>query len=378
MALFTLLVPVYAVFASFFFPHLISMLNPNILINPFGCNIFLFMNGLVILTICWQAYSNAGKLSRQPRFLGWATAATLLAYILGLFKLLLVLGSGMSWGRPLRIRGRIVQPELKNGTDWCQGEVPNPEDMDLKSRLALEALWLHDAKKEYASVPAFARLTWQLIALGAPSDLIRDLHLAGLQEIDHTKKCFALASGFGSGPQTITPMFEILSDFDNIKGEPFSFLAVDSLIDGCLLEGFNADSAEACALICQDPVSLKVIRQIAREERFHAELSWRVLEFCLSQNPHQVRQALLEAVATLSQTERPTAASAQNQKLLDEANPQILQRFGRITDEKLAEIWPKRLSETKYRLATLLSKESGENFSRISQTAGAKFDFPQL
>ena len=38
-------------------------------------------------------------------------------------------------------------------------------------RAALEALWLHDAQKEHASVPAFSRISWMLAAVGAPADV---------------------------------------------------------------------------------------------------------------------------------------------------------------------------------------------------------------
>lgn len=67
-------------------------------------------------------------------------------------------------------------------------------------------------------------------------------------------------------------MPEILFQFNNITGNPYESLAKDSLYEGCLLEGFNADTTIASAEICKDPVSLKVINQIAREESFHAEV----------------------------------------------------------------------------------------------------------
>lgn len=68
---------------------------------------------------------------------------------------------------------------------------------DAETRAALRDLWLHDARKEHASGPAFGQVAWQLMALGAPADLVRRAHESCLQEIDHAERCSALASACG-------------------------------------------------------------------------------------------------------------------------------------------------------------------------------------
>jgi hypothetical protein len=131
--------------------------------------------------------------SRWPGILSSITAP-----IIGLFSffLLVMAGLGGGWGRPLRIRGRQLHPELREGADWTSGDRPDASDLDAATRKALAALWLHDAQKEHASVPAFSRIAWMLAAVGAPAELMAWSHKAALEEIEHAQKCFALAAGY--------------------------------------------------------------------------------------------------------------------------------------------------------------------------------------
>jgi len=132
----------------------------------------------------------------------------------GLFAVIALLGNGLlgaaggaallfvglggaAWGRPLRVKGRQVHADLEEGTDWAKGDPPDGSDLDPATCRALEALWLHDAQKEHASVPAFSRVSWLLAAAGAPPELLRWSHRAAIEEIAHARLCFALAAGYG-------------------------------------------------------------------------------------------------------------------------------------------------------------------------------------
>lgn len=50
--------------------------------------------------------------------------------------------AGMGWGRPLRVHGKQVFPQLTQGADWTQGERPALDGLNAATRAALEALWL--------------------------------------------------------------------------------------------------------------------------------------------------------------------------------------------------------------------------------------------
>lgn len=266
-------------------------------------------------------------------------------------------GMGGAWGRPLRIRGRQVHPNLRQGSDWTRGQRPHSEDLDDPTRRALEALWLHDAQKEHASVPAFSRISWMLAAVGAPAELVEWSHRAALEEIEHTRLCFALAAGYGERSHSVEPMPELLLGFDTGR-DPLITLAVESLGDGCQLEDFNADVAAECARVCREPITRGVLETIAVEERSHAEFSWALLEWLLARDADRVRPALEEALARLVSYPRPTAVAHDKLALVAAADGALLRSHGRLPDERWAELWDARLTNTIRRVRTLLDNST--------------------
>lgn len=265
---------------------------------------------------------------------------------------------GGAWGRPLRIRGQQRHPSLRAGSDWTQGERPSPAGLDEPTRAALEALWLHDAQKEHASVPAFSRISWLLAAVGAPADLLAWSHRAALEEIDHTRRCFALAAGYAGRSHSVEPMPDLLLGGLDLQGDPRAVLAAESLADGCQLEDFNADVAAECARVCEEPVTRSVLAQIAREERSHAEFSWALVTWLLQRDRPYVEAALRDALAKLARYPRPTAVSADKQERVARADPDALRRHGRLPDARWAALWDARLALTTGRVTALLAAET--------------------
>lgn len=277
---------------------------------------------------------------------------------LGIMALAIGSGGG-AWGRPLRIRGRVRHPELRRGDDWTRGERPDASGLDAPTRAALEALWLHDAQKEHASVPAFSRVAWMLSAVGAPAELLSRTFRAAQEEIEHTELCFALAAGYGGRTHTVEPMPELLLDGAlEVRGNALVHLAVESLKDGCLLEDYNADVAARCAEGCEEPVTRRVLETIAVEERSHAELSWSIVAFCLRVGGEPVRVAVAKTRGELSAYERPTAADREKAALVAKADASRLRAHGRIPDSEWAALYELRLEATRARAEQLLSGAS--------------------
>lgn len=263
-------------------------------------------------------------------------------------------GSGGAWGRPLRVRGKQLHPTLTAGSDWTRGARPDPSGLDEATRRALEALWLHDAQKEHASVPAFSRVSWLLAAAGAPAELLEGAHRAALEEIEHTRLCFALAAGYSGRSFSVEPMPDLVVGGMDVRGDPRVLLAVESLKDGCLLEDFNADVAAACALVCSEPVTRGVLELIAREERSHADFSWAVVEFLLQRDRQVVDGPLRRALTELEAYPRPTAVSRAALKLVAKADVNTLRAHGRLGDDEWATLWDLRLGATRTRMKACL------------------------
>jgi hypothetical protein len=309
----------------------------------------------------WSAI--AGGLAALAAPAGWAAGA--LIALIGNSG-----GMGGAWGRPLRVRGRQLHPELREGSDWTDGDRPDPSGLDPATRLALEALWLHDAQKEHASVPAFARISWLLAAVGAPADLTAWAHRAALEEIAHTRLCFALAAGYGGRSHSVEPMPELVVGGGAVGAErdPLVTLAVESLTDGCQLEDFNADVAAACARVCQEPVTRSVLERIAREERSHADFSWALLGWLVGRHGPRVEPALRQALATIGRYPRPTAVGGDKVALVAAAEPALLRRHGRLPDAEGAAAWDARLQVTREKTERLVGSAAPR--AKPSRAAG--------
>jgi hypothetical protein len=295
-----------------------------------------------------------GIFQRGSRVVGVLAALT--APAIWAASMVPLIGFGSGWGRPLRIRGRQLHPGLRRGSDWTAGDRPSPADLGASTRRALAALWLHDAQKEHASVPAFSRISWLLAAVGAPAELLAWSHRAALEEIEHAQKCFALAAGYGGQTWTVEPMPDLLLGGLDSREDPLVLLATESIADGCQLEDFNADVAATCAVSCEEPATCEVLDQIAREERSHAEFSWAVLAWTLERAPERIRPVIAQRVEKLHEIRRPTAVSWQKLVLVAAADPAELRRHGRIPDTQWAELWAVRLAATRERLVRLLDQ----------------------
>lgn len=117
---------------------------------------------------------------------------------------------------------------------------------------------LSRAQQEYESVPAFARVAFQLWAHGAPAELIARAHRAAIEEVEH-------ARAFGGAVDAVP--------LPPLNAGTLRELAIESLVDGVYGEGRAAEQLAAEALREPDRVKRRVLEQIASEERGHAELA---------------------------------------------------------------------------------------------------------
>ncbi|AKV00742.1 hypothetical protein AKJ09_07405 [Labilithrix luteola] len=214
------------------------------------------------------------------------------------------LGIG-GWGRPLRIGKRAVTPDVRASKEWARGPRPDPSGLDDVTRAVLRDLWLHDARKEHASVPAFGRVARHLVALGAPSDLVRRAHLSCLQEIDHAERCFALASAYAGEDLGVQPMPALYGGDDALPRDRTKALvqvATEALVDGALLEDFNAELARTALDDVRDPACREALVRIVEDESEHAALAWDILAYCVAEGGEPVVCALRAKNASIGET----------------------------------------------------------------------------
>jgi hypothetical protein len=206
---------------------------------------------------------------------------------------------GFSRGRQLRRFGRVLLPTLRTSPAWTTPEMVLEGHEGAPSGLADQ--WRENGKTEHASVAAFARLTLDLMALGAPPTLIAAANQDALDEIRHTELCFSLAralDGKSVSPGPF-PQAQRVATLPRSRTLALAKLAVDSLVDGALHEGVSARIIAKLAQRCEVPAIRAALKEIAADEGRHAAHGWAVVGWCLDEGGRPVAEALLGAIRAL-------------------------------------------------------------------------------
>jgi hypothetical protein len=141
----------------------------------------------------------------------------------------------------------------------------------------LAAYWLDVAALEHASVASFARFTLDLLAVGAPAHLVAEAQRAALDEVEHARLAYGLASAYagrtlGPGPLDVAGVAPCADAGDLLRSV---------VMEGCVGETVSVVEALAAADAAADPAIIAAYRRIAADEQRHAELAWRTLAWLL-------------------------------------------------------------------------------------------------
>jgi hypothetical protein len=178
-----------------------------------------------------------------------------------------------------------------------------PEDAN-----AVAEQWREMGRGEHASIAVFARLSLDLLALGAPSRLLRQAQRAGLDEVAHADLCFSLARAV-DGREVGPAPFRAASSAgqcSRFRWLALSQLAVGSLIEGVMFEGYAAALAGKLAAACEEPALARILSTIAEDEGRHAAHAWDVLEWCIAEGGFAVTCVVRGALRKLPERVRST------------------------------------------------------------------------
>jgi hypothetical protein len=182
-------------------------------------------------------------------------------------------------GRPMSHDGALVLAGERSTEGWSglDADAVARDVRALASDAEIEALVDHlrrIAILEHASVAAFARVSLELLALGAPAELVRAAHVAALDEIRHAELCWSLLAALegtprGPGPMSIPPF---------VADDRAQILA-STIVDGCIGETVGSLVLHEAARVCRVPSLAALYRSIAEEESEHAVLAFRIARF---------------------------------------------------------------------------------------------------
>ena len=200
-------------------------------------------------------------------------------------------------GRPLRGRnGRVQRAQARRG----HSHLTDRQAMHLRHevRLALASHWTAQGELEHSSVVAYQDLARRLALLDAPDELVRRSLSAAVQEADHWTRCFELAGRYLG--QSLRPgRLRRPLRLPRSRTAELTSLAVESLRDGMLLEGYASAMAAARADRASDGRVVETLRVIAADEIHHVALSADVLAWCVREGGSAVAQLVEAAAADL-------------------------------------------------------------------------------
>jgi len=183
-------------------------------------------------------------------------------------------------GRPARVDGEPRFAALEVDAAW-HAAIEVDVNLDAETRRRLAASWLEAARMEHASVAAFSATSLRLMALGAPPELIAATHRAALDEIEHARIAFALASAYAGSPVSPAGFEEVAR---GVCSELVDF-AIETFVDGCIGETAAALEAERASAAAVDPAIQAILARIAVDEARHAELAWQIVAWCVRREP---------------------------------------------------------------------------------------------
>jgi len=186
-------------------------------------------------------------------------------------------------------------------------------------RAPLAASWLRAAQMEHASIASFGRFALQLLAFGAPSALVEEAHVAALDEIEHARICFALASAYGGERYGPGPLDAVTGGLST----DLETMVCGNVEEGCVGETLSALEAEEAARQATDPAVRAALECIAYDEGQHAQLGWSVWGWALAVAP-QVKAA--------SELAFEVALAAARAGFPDDATGKELEPHGRLAN----------------------------------------------
>lgn len=238
-------------------------------------------------------------------------------------------------GRPWVIDGAPATAKLVRGTTAWSGELERAAELAPDVRELLTIAWARDGQFEHASIASFARVVVELLSLGAPPELILASRMAIADELEHARRCFALASRYagvaiGPGPLPLPR--------ERDRVDPVA-VALAVFEDGCVNESVAAAEAAIAAAECSDALVRATLERIAADEREHAALAWKTLRWLLDSHGHEVAPALRRQLATLGAP--LTRMSSGSPSKLD----RTLREHGRLPADERAAIHRKVFAE---------------------------------
>lgn len=192
------------------------------------------------------------------------------------------------YGRPLTLGGAPRLAPLVRGEGWSAGATG-----EVRPDLTRARAWAQVGRAEHASVASFARFALELMAVGAPAELVSLAHAAAMDEVRHAQLAFGLVRRFGGASVEPGPL--PLADLRVEADLPT--IAAAATREGCIAETLSALQTAAARDRADDAAEHAVLGVVTRDEERHAALAWRFVRWAIQHGGEPVRAAVSAALS---------------------------------------------------------------------------------
>ena len=179
-------------------------------------------------------------------------------------------------GTPLEAEHQRLMLRRRATIQWAQSTAPTLTDAE---RTRLGATWMRRSEAEYLAVSTFSILAIDLVAAGAPADVLSLCLRAGIDEVRHAELCLRMAELY-TGERNLPP-----PGMSNLPDDPkrprMEQALANAILVSCVSETYATTVLAATREYTTDPVALDVLTSIYSDEVMHARLGWSYLRYCL-------------------------------------------------------------------------------------------------
>ena len=193
-------------------------------------------------------------------------------------------------GRPFMVANTATTARPITSDSWCDNNL-NLTNLPQAQHAELVEQWTAHALAEHASVASFAQFALELMAVGAPADLVEDAHKAALDEVRHARMAFEIASELraADGQPAVGPSAITMAPLPTTT---LVDLAVATVKEGCINETLSAMLLAEQLNNATHPQVRKVLATMVADETRHAELAWRTVSWAIRLGGKSVLQAV--------------------------------------------------------------------------------------
>jgi hypothetical protein len=210
-------------------------------------------------------------------------------------------------GTPLETEHQRLMRRRQVPIPW---ERTTAGDLTQDERRRLAETWRRRAAAEYLAVTTFSVLAIDMVAAGAPADVLSHCVRSQLDEIRHAELAIRMVEIY-SGTRIMPPAG--MSSLPDDPAQPkLHQAAANTLLVSCVSETYATTILTATRDLTTDPVAHAVLTSIYSDEVMHARLGWSYLRYAIDHGGQGVLDAAavmvpraLRGVANVIERERP-------------------------------------------------------------------------